>query len=150
MRSRRWRVSLPVCITLALMSAGCVTYTDHSQACRSSGGLFGPREISCSGTAQAVRGEGPLSLGDDDDDSGSARDYRLRMTASVDEGRMDIHTHTVGEGREGGEVSPGNPLSFEALVPVSGNGSSVSVAVKGGEDAEVRGFEYEATYTSVE
>lgn len=136
-----------LCAAVILLATGCLTLTNHSQSCTSSGGLLGPSEFSCSGTAGTVKGEGPLSFnGEDDGDP----DYRMNLTASVESGTMDVFASTTGGGREGGEVSPGNPVRIEAVVPSSDEDVSVNLSVKGGEEAEVRGFEYEADFTEVE
>jgi hypothetical protein len=132
--------SLLLCLALSLIAAGCVTYTNHSQSCSTSQVFGDVEKMTCSGTAGTVRGEGSLTFGDPDDREFRGN-YRLEVTASVEQGRMDIYTGTE-SGRKGGEVSPGNPLKIEATGPAMGG---VTLKVKGGEDAEVRGLEYEAT-----
>ena len=108
---------------------------------------MGPSEFSCSGTAETVKGEGPLTFdGEDDDDP----NYRMDLTASVESGRMEIYADTADGGREGGEVSPGNPVRIEAVVPSSDEDVSVDLAVKGGEEAEVGGLAYEAKFTEAQ
>ena len=108
---------------------------------------MGPSEFSCSGTAETVKGEGPLTFdGEDDADP----NYRMDLTASVESGTMDVFADDVEGGREGGEVSPGNPIRIQAAVPSSDEDVSVTVAVKGGEEAEVGGLAYEATFTETE
>ncbi len=146
MRSfRTWFSTAAVCVTVVLLSGGCLSLTNHSQSCMSSGGVLGgSSEFSCSGTAGTVKGEGPLSFDGEDD---SDPDYRMDLTASVESGRMDIYADTVDGGREGGEVSPGNPIRIEAVVPSSDEDVSVTLSVKGGEEAEVGGFRYEANFT---
>ncbi len=108
---------------------------------------MGPSEFSCSGAAETVKGEGPLTFDGEDD---SDPDYRMDLTASVERGRMDVYADTVDGGREGGEVSPGNPIRIQAAVPSSDEDVSVTLAVKGGEEAEVGGLAYEATFTETE
>lgn len=126
-------------------ATGCLTLSNHSQNCTSSGGLLGPGKFSCSGTVGTVKGEGPFSFdGEDDADP----DYRMDLTMSVESGGMDVYADTTDGGREGGEVSPGNPLHIEAVVPSSDEDVSVTVSVKGGEEAEVHGLSYEANFTS--
>jgi hypothetical protein len=109
-------VPLLLGLALSVIAAGCVTYFGHNQSCRTTK-LFGTVErMTCSGTAETVRGEGPLTFGEDssgNDDNNFSGDHRLEMTASVEQGRMDIYTGSSG-GREGGEVSPGKPLKIEA------------------------------------
>jgi hypothetical protein len=105
--------------------------------------------MTCSGTVGTVRGEGPLTFDesyDDDDEAEYSGEYRLEMTASVEQGSMDIYAEEAKGGPKGGEVSPGNPLRIEALGPFEG---SVAVKVKGGEEAEVKGLEYEVTIAQV-
>ena len=145
-RTTRWSAVAALMAT-ALLATGCLTLTDHSQACTSSGGLLGPSEFSCSGTAETVKGEGPLTFdGEDDTDP----DYRMDLTASVESGTMDVFASTADGDREGGEVSPGNPIRIQAVVPSSDEDVSVDLAVTGGEEAEVGGLAYEATFTATE
>ena len=139
----RWP-TVAVCTAVVLLAGGCLRLTDHTQVCESSGGLGGPSEFSCTGTAETVSGEGPLSFDGEDD---SDPDYRMDLTASVESGTMDVYASTVDGGREGGEVSPGNPIRIQAVVPSSDEDTSVDLSVKGGEEAEVRGLRYEATFT---
>ena len=108
---------------------------------------MGPSEFSCSGTAETVKGEGSLTFDGEDD---SDPDYVMDLTASVEGGRMDVFADAVDDGREGGEVSPGNPIRIRAVVPSSDEDVSVTLSVKGGEEAEVRGLAYEATFTEAE
>lgn len=143
----RWSTVAALCAAVALLSAGCLTLTNHSQSCRSSGGLLDASEFSCTGTAQTVKGEGSLTFDGEDD---SDPDYRMDLNASVEGGRMDLFANTVDGEREGGEVSPGNPIRIEAVVPSSDEDVSVTVRVKGGEEAEVRGLSYEANFTEVD
>jgi len=132
-------------VAVILLAGGCISLTNHTQSCTSSGGVLGgSSEFSCSGTAGTVKGEGPLSFDGEDD---SDPDYRMDLTTSVESGRMDIYADTVDSGREGGEVSPGNPMRIQAVVPSSDEDVSVTLSVKGGEEAEVRGLSYEANFT---
>jgi len=134
-------------LAVVLLATGCLSLTNHSQSCTSAGGFMGPSEFSCSGTAETVKGEGPLTFdGEDDDDP----DYRMDLSVSVESGTMDVFASTVGGGREEGEVSPGNPVRIEAVVPSSDEDVSVDLAVKGGEEAEVGGMAYEASFTEAE
>jgi hypothetical protein len=145
-RATRWPAAAAA-LAVALLATGCLSLTNHSQSCTSSGGLMGPSEFSCSGTAETVKGEGPLTFdGEDDDDP----NYRMDLTASVESGTMDVFADDVDGGREGGEVSPGNPIRIQAVVPSSDEDVSVDLAVKGGEEAEVGGLAYEATFTEAE
>ena len=142
----RW-LAATMGVAVVLLATGCLSLTNHSQSCTSSGGLLGPSEFSCSGTAETVKGEGPLSFdGEDDDDP----DYRMDLSVSVESGTMDVFASTVDGGREGGEVSPGNPVRIAAVVPSSDEDVSVNLAVKGGEEAEVGGMAYEASFTEAE
>ncbi len=146
----RW-LAAATCLAVVLLATGCLSLTNHSQSCTSSGGLMGPSEFSCSGTAETVKGEGPLSFdGEDDDDP----DYRMNLSVSVESGTMDVFASTVDGGREGGreggEVSPGNPVRIEAVVPSSDEDVSVNLSVKGGVEAEVGGMAYEASFTEAE
>ena len=139
----RW-FTAAACLAVVLLAAGCLSLTNHNQSCRSSGGVLSSSEFSCSGTAGTVQGEGPLSFDGEDD---SDPDYRMDLTASVESGRMDVYADTVDGGREGGEVSPGNPMRLEAVVPSSDEDVSITLSVKGGEEAEVGGLRYEASFT---
>ena len=140
----RWLAA--ACLAVVLLATGCLSLTNHSQSCTSSGGLMGPSEFSCSGTAGTVKGEGPLSFDGEDDDP----DYRMNLSVSVESGTMDVFASTVDGGREGGKVSPGNPVRIEAVVPSSDEDVSIDLAVKGGEEAEVGGITYEASFSEAE
>jgi len=142
----RW-FTVAACVSVVLLAAGCLSLTNHAQSCRSSGGLLGSSEFSCSGTAGTVQGEGPLSFDGEDD---SDPEYRMDLTASVESGKMDVYADTVDGDREGGEVSPGDPIRIEAVVPSSDEDVDVTLSVKGGEEAEVGGLSYEANFTEVD
>ena len=142
----RW-LTAAACAAVVPLAAGCLSLTNHNQSCRSSGGVLSSSEFSCSGTAGTVQGEGPLSFDGEDD---SDPDYRMELTASVESGRMDIYADTVDGGREGGEVSPRNPIRIEAVVPSSDEDVSITLSVKGSEEAEVRGLRYEASLTEAD
>ena len=145
-RASRWLAAV-MGLAVALLATGCLTLTNHSQSCTSSGGLLGPSEFTCSGTAEIAKGEGPLTFdGEDEDDP----DYRMDLTVSVESGTMDVFADTADGGREGGEVSPGNPLRIQAVVPSSEEDVSVDLAVKGGEEAEVGGLGYEGAFVEAE
>lgn len=139
-----WWFTVAACVSVVLLAGGCLSLTNHTQSCRSSGGVLSSSEFSCSGTAESVQGEGPLSFDGEDD---SDPDYRMDLTASVESGRMDIYADTADGDREGGEVSPGNPIRIEAVVPSSDEDVEVTLSVKGGEEAEVGGLRYEASFT---
>jgi hypothetical protein len=144
---RTRRLAAATCLAVVLLATGCLSLTNHSQSCTSSGGLMGPSEFSCSGTAETVKGEGPLSFdGEDDDDP----DYRMNLSVSVESGTMDDFASTAYGGREGGEVSPDNPVRIEGVVPSSDEDVSINLAVKGGEEAEVGGLAYEGNFTETE
>ena len=144
--SNRW-LAAATGLAVVLLATGCLSLTNHNQSCTSSGGLMGPSEFSCSGAAETVKGEGPLSFdGEDDDDP----NYRANLSVSVESGTMDVFANTVDGGREGGEVSPGDPVRIDAILPSSDEDVSVTLAVKGGEEAEVEGLAYEATFTEVD
>lgn len=139
--------AVSACAAVVLLAAGCLSLTNHTQVCETSGGFTGPSEFACTGSAETVTGEGPLTFeGEDDSDP----DYRMDLTMSVESGTMDVYASTADGGREGGEVSPGNELRIQAVVPSSDEDTSVNLSVKGGEDAEVRGLRYEATFTEAD
>ena len=78
-RKARW-LAAATGLAVVLLATGCLSLTNHSQSCTSSESLLGPTEFSCSGTAETVKGEGPLSFdGEDDGDP----DYRMYRTLSV-------------------------------------------------------------------
>ena len=133
-------------VALWLTAGAC--YTGRNESCRTSQVLGTVEKITCSGSVATVSGEGPLSFGDDDDEFQGG--HRFEMSASVEQGSMDIYADTVDGGKKGGEVSPGNPLRIEALTPSTGDRISVTIKVKGDEDAEVRGLRYEATAVRVD
>lgn len=145
MRDHRTRwLAAATGLAATLLATGCLSLTNHSQSCTSSESLLGPTEFSCSGTAQTVKGEGPLSFdGEDDGDP----DYSMDLTLSVQSGTMDVFASTTDGGREGGEVSRESPIRIQAVVPSSDEDVSVELAVKGGEEATVGGLAYEATFT---
>ena len=142
-RKLRWFV---VAAFTALLATGCLTLTNHSQSCTSSGGLLAASEFSCTGTVATVKGEGPISFDGEDD---SDPDYRMILSASVEDGRMDVTATTVDGDEESVEVSPENPVRIEAVVPSSDEDVSVNLGVLGGEEAEVKGLRYEASFTEV-
>jgi hypothetical protein len=145
-RKTRW-LAAATGVAVVLLATGCLSLTNHSQSCTSSESLLGPSEFSCSGTAETVKGEGPLSFdGEDDGDP----DYRMDLTLSVQSGIMDVFASTTDGGREGGEVSPESPIRIQAVVPASDEDVSVNLAVKGGEEAEVGGLAYEAKFTEAQ
>ena len=148
-RAKALIVPLLLCFALSLITVGCVTLTGHDESCSKTAWFGSVSKMTCTGTVETVRGEGPLTFGNsysDDDEADYSGEYRLKMTASVEQGRMDIYAEEAKGGREGGEVSPGNPLKIEAVGPFEG---SVAVKVKGGENAEVKGLEYEVTIAQV-
>lgn len=145
-RGARWLAAVTG-VAVVPLATGCLSLTNHSQSCTSSESMLGPSEFTCSGTAETVKGEGPLSFDGEDD---SDPDYRMDLTVSVESGEMDVFASTVDGGREGGEVSPGSPIRIQAVVPSSDEDVSVTLGVKGGEEAEVGGLGYEATFTESE
>ena len=145
-RETRWPAAVTG-VAVVLLATGCLSLTNHSQSCTSFESLLGPSEFSCSGTAETVKGEGPLSFDGEDD---SDPDYRMDLTVSVESGTLDVFASTVDGGREGGEVSPESPIRIQAVVPSSDGDVSVDLAVKGGEEAEVGGLGYEADFIAAE
>lgn len=148
-KARALIVPLLLCFALSLITVGCVTLTGHDKSCSTSTRFGSVTKVTCVGTIDTVRGEGPLTFDesdDEDDEADYSGEYRLQMTASVEQGRMDIYAEEAKGGPEGGEVSPGSPLKIEAVGPFEG---SVAVKVKGGEEAEVKGLKYEVTIAQV-
>jgi hypothetical protein len=149
-KARALIAPLLLCFALSLIAVGCVTLTGHDKSCSTSTRFGSVTKMTCAGTIDTVRGEGPLtfdeSQDDEDDEAEYSGEYRLEMIASVEHGSMDIYTEEAKGGPEGGEVSPGSPLKIEAVGPFEG---SVAVKVKGGEEAEVNGLKYEVTIAQV-
>ena len=115
-------------VAVVLPVTGCPTLANHSQSCTPSRGMMGPSEFTCSGTAGTVKGEEIITFdgaGDPDPD------YRMALTASVETGPMDVCASTADGGREGGEVSPGNPIRIQAGVPSSDEGVGANLGLKG-------------------
>jgi hypothetical protein len=63
---------------------------------------------------------------------------------------MDVFASTADGDRKGGEVTPERPIRIWAVVPSSDEDISVTLAIKGGEEAEVGGLAYEANFTEAE
>jgi hypothetical protein len=99
-------------------------------------------EVTCTGSGGVVRGEPSLGIIDTDQDLSG--DYKLDATISVKKGRAKAYVDTAGGGREGGEVSPGDPLRVEAVVALDEDDEDVSLNSKV-LGKEVRGLRYEAT-----
>ena len=89
-----------------------------------------------------MRGEPSLGIIDTDQDlSGN---YKLDTTISVKKGRAKAYVDMAGGGREGGEVSPDEPLRVGAVVALDEDDEDVSLDLKV-LGKEVRGLRYEAT-----
>jgi hypothetical protein len=128
----------------SLLLAGCKsgTISDSQQTCKSTGGLFSGRKVTCTGSVGAVRGE--PSLGVIDADGDLSGDYKLDATLTVGKGEARAYVSTAGGGKAGGKVSPGKPLRIGAVVSLDGEDEEVSVNLKV-LGKEVEDLRYEAT-----
>src|SRR5215216_5292489 len=131
-----------VCCSLSLAGCKSGSLTNSEQSCKSTGGLLAGGEVTCTGGVGVVRGEPSLGIIDTDQDLSG--DYKLDATISVKKGRAKAYVDTAGGGREGGEVSPGEPLRVEAVVALDEDDEDVSLTSKV-LGKEVRGLRYEAT-----
>jgi predicted small secreted protein len=133
-------------VVCALVLAGCKsgTITDSEQTCKSEGGLLAGRKVTCTGSVGAVRGEPSLGIIDADGDlSGN---YMLDATIKVGKGEAKAYVDTADGGKQGGKVSPGEPLRIGAVVGIDGDDEDVSVNLKV-LGKEVEDLSYEATVT---
>ena len=130
------------CCALSLAECKSGTITDSEQACKSTGGLFARRKVTCTGGVGTVRGEPSLGvIGADGDLSGN---YKLDATITVEKGEAKAYVSTADSGREEGKVSPGEPLRINAIVGIDGDDEEVSVNLKV-LGKEVKDLRYEAT-----
>ena len=133
-------------VVCALVLAGCKsgTITDSKQTCKSEGGLLAGRKVTCTGSVGAVRGEPSLGIIEADGDlSGN---YELDATIEVGKGEAKAYVGTADGGKQGGKVTPGEPLRIGAVVSIDGDDEEVSVNLNV-LGKEVEGLSYEATVT---
>ncbi len=131
-------------VVCALMLVGCKsgTITNSEQTCKSEGGLLAGRKVTCTGNVGAVRGEPSLGIIDADGDlSGN---YILDATIKVGKGEAKAYVNTADGGKQGGKVSPGEPLRIGAVVGIDSDDEEVSVNLKV-LGKEVEDLSYEAT-----
>jgi predicted small secreted protein len=131
-------------VVCALVLAGCKsgTITGSEQTCKSEGGLLAGRKVTCTGSVGAVRGEPSLGIIDADGDlSGN---YKLDATITAGKGEAKAYVSTADGGKQGGKVSPGEPLRIGAVVGLGENDEEVSVNLKV-LGKEVQDLSYEAT-----
>jgi len=114
----------------ALSLAGCKsgTITDSEQACKSTGGLFAGRKVTCTGSVGTMWSE--PSLGVIDADGDLSGNYKLDATITVEKGEAKVYVSTAAGGREEGKVSSGEPLRINAIVGIDGDDEEVSVNLK--------------------
>jgi hypothetical protein len=121
----------PILVVIcALVLAGCKsgTITDSEQTCKSEGGLLAGRKVTCTGSVGAVRGEPSLGIIDADGDlSGN---YQLDATIKVGKGEAKAYVSTADGGKQGGKVSPGEPLRIGGVVSLDDDDEEVSVNLK--------------------
>jgi hypothetical protein len=131
-------------VVCALVLAGCKsgTTTDLEQSCKSEGNLLAGRKVACTGSAATVRGEPSVGIIDADGDlSGN---YRLDATIKVGKGEAKAYVSAADGGKQGGKVSPGNPLRIGTAVGLDEDDEDVSANLKI-LGQEVRDLRYEAT-----
>jgi hypothetical protein len=131
-------------VVCALVLAGCKsgTITDSEQTCKSEGGLLAGRKVTCTGSVGAVRGEPSLGIIDADGDlSGN---YQLDATIKVGKGEAKAYVSTADGGKQGGKVSPSEPLRIGGVVSLDDDDEEVSVNLKV-LGKEVEDLSYEAT-----
>jgi hypothetical protein len=132
------------CCAFALAGCKSGTITGSEQACKSTGSLFAEKQVACTGSVDSVRGAPSLGIIDTGEElSGS---YKLDATITVGKGEAKAYVSTA-DGKEGGRVSPGEPLRIGALVGLDEDDEEVAVDLKvlgkGVED-----LRYEATGSS--
>jgi hypothetical protein len=125
------------------MLAGCEsgTITGQEQSCRSSGGLFGVEEISCTGTVAGARGSPHLTIVEADEELDGS--YRLDATIAVARGTARANVTAADGEQVGGEVTPEAPLQITAVIE-PGDEKEIDAALKV-VGKEVRDLRYEAT-----
>lgn len=131
-----------VCCALSLTGCKSGTLTNSEQACKSSGGLFAEKKITCTGSVGVVKGEPSLSVIDADGDFSGT--YTLEATISVEKGEAKAFVDTASGGKEGGKVVPGRPLRIGAVVGLDEDDEEVSVNLKV-LGKKVENLRYEAT-----
>jgi hypothetical protein len=94
------RMALILTLSAALLAAGCEggTLTNHSQSCSSTGGLLSEQTITCSGSAETLRGSVGIEFGDRDDEE-LVGTYRLEATLSVEEGEANVYAYDAEDER---------------------------------------------------
>jgi hypothetical protein len=134
--------ALILVVVCALVLAGCRsgTITGSEQTCKSEGGLLAGRKVTCTGSVGAVRGEPSLGIIDTDGDlSGN---YKLDATIKVGKSEAKAYVSTADGGKQGGKVSPGEPLRIGAVVGIDGDDEEVSLNLKVlGKEVEDLGYE---------
>ena len=102
------------CAALALVGCKGGTLSGGEQNCSSNLGLFDPKKVSCTGSADTVRGSPWLSIIETGGDLNGA--YRLEATIEVRQGRAQAHVTDLADERARGDVSRGDPLRVVAVV----------------------------------
>lgn len=123
--------------------AGCSsgTLVGVQQTCRSAGGFFAQKEITCAGGADGVRGSPRLGIVEVDDDLDGV--YQLDATITVGRGTARAFV-TDSDGKQvGGEVAPGRPLRITAVVEPDED-EDVEAALEVPEGEKVENLRYEA------
>jgi len=135
--------TLILILCAALLAAGCEggTLTNHRQSCSSASGLLSEESVSCSGTVGSVRGSVGIEFGGGDNDEELFGTYRLTAVLSVGEGAASVYAYDAeGERIPLGRLSPGEPMSVEAVIDPSGDASVFFVDTG---EAEIRDLTYE-------
>jgi len=119
-----------VLVVVSFTLAGCKsgTISDSQQSCKSTGGPFAGGKVTCTGSVGVVKGEPSLGIVDTGEDlSGN---YELDATITVGKGEAKGYVGTTDGGKEGGKVSPGEPLRINAVIGLDEDDEEVSVALK--------------------
>jgi hypothetical protein len=143
-KSGRMMLAPILVVVCALVLAGCKsgTITDSEQTCKSEGGLLAGRKVTCAGSVGTVRGEPSLGIIDADGDLSGT--YKLDATIKVGKGEAKAYVSTADGGKQGGKVSPGEPLRIGGAVSLDDDDEEVSVNLKV-LGKEVEDLSYEAT-----
>ena len=129
------------CFIFVLAGCSSGTLVGEQQTCRSAGGFFAQKEITCTGGVDSVRGSPTLGIVEVDDDLDDL--YRLDATIMVGRGTARAFVTNSGGEQVGGEVAPGRPLEITAVVEPHED-EEVEVALEVPEGEKVESLRYEA------
>ena len=143
------RAALVLALCAVLLAAGCEggTLINHSQSCSSTGGLLAGETITCSGTAETLRGSGGIEFPTEDEDEELPGTYRLAAVLSVGKGEANVYAYDAdGERFSLGRLSQDESLRVETVVDPF---SDSSVFFVDAGEGEVRDLRYEGTIEPV-